>query len=61
MSQTCRQCWLVEQAWVDDRSCVLFAATLQERVRIEAEALQEQAKHCPEHVPELYHFDAQVR
>ena len=33
----------------------------QDRVRIEAEALQEQARHCPEHVPEIYHYDAQVR
>lgn len=32
----------------------------QERVRYEAEALAEQARHCPEHVPELYHFDPQV-
>jgi 5-methylthioribose kinase len=32
----------------------------QERVRFEAEALWEEAKHCPEHVPELYHFDGQL-
>lgn len=30
----------------------------QERARFEAEALREEARHCPEHVPELYHFDA---
>lgn len=29
----------------------------QERVRIEAAALAEQARHCPAHVPALHHFD----
>lgn len=29
----------------------------QERAKFEAEALQEEAAHCPEHVPQLYHFD----
>ncbi|CAL8462461.1 g1994 [Coccomyxa elongata] len=29
----------------------------QERARFEAEALREEARHCPEHVPELYHYD----
>ena len=33
---------------------------LQERARFEADALREQARLCPEHVPELYHFDAQL-
>ena len=33
---------------------------LQERVRFEADALREQARLCPEHVPELFHFDAQL-
>ena len=32
----------------------------QERVRFEADALREQARLCPEHVPELFHFDAQL-
>ena len=32
----------------------------QERARFEAEALREEARHCPEHVPELYHFDASL-
>ena len=32
----------------------------QERVRFEADALREQARLCPEHVPEVYHFDAQL-
>lgn len=30
----------------------------QERAKFEAEALLEEARHCPEHVPELYHYDA---
>jgi 5-methylthioribose kinase len=30
----------------------------QDRIRIEAAALMEEAKHCPAHVPKLYHFDA---
>ncbi|BDA46322.1 probable methylthioribose-1-phosphate isomerase at N-terminal half [Coccomyxa sp. Obi] len=30
----------------------------QERAKFEAEALREEARHCPEHVPELYHYDA---
>ncbi len=34
--------------------------SLQERARFEADALREQARLCPEHVPELYHFDAQL-
>lgn len=34
--------------------------SLQERARIEASALAEEAKHCPEHVPTLYHYDAQL-
>lgn len=30
----------------------------QDRVKIEAAALQEEARHCPEHVPALYYVDA---
>jgi 5-methylthioribose kinase len=30
----------------------------QDRIRIEAAALKEEAKHCSAHVPKLYHFDA---
>ena len=33
---------------------------MQERARFEADALREQARLCPEHVPEIYHFDAQL-
>jgi hypothetical protein len=33
------------------------ALVLQERVRFEATALMQEARHCPEHVPEVYHFD----
>ena len=33
---------------------------LQDRARIEANALIEQNKHCPEHVPTLYLFDPQM-
>lgn len=33
---------------------------MQERARFEADALREQARLCPEHVPELFHFDAQL-
>ncbi len=32
---------------------------MQDRVRYEADALQQQHSLCPEHVPALYHFDAQ--
>lgn len=32
---------------------------LQDRVRYEADALREQHRLCPEHVPAVYHFDAQ--
>ncbi|CAK0750881.1 hypothetical protein CVIRNUC_002025 [Coccomyxa viridis] len=32
----------------------------QERVRFEADALREQARLCPEHVPDVFHFDAQL-
>lgn len=32
---------------------------LQDRVRYEADALRQQHSLCPEHVPALYHFDAQ--
>ena len=35
-------------------------AVLQERVRFDADALREQARLCPEHVPEVFHFDAQL-
>ena len=33
---------------------------VQERSRIEANALAEEAKHCPQHVPALYHYDSQL-
>lgn len=33
---------------------------LQDRVRIEAAVLAEEAAHCPQHVPALYHFDARM-
>ena len=33
---------------------------MQERARIEADALAEEAKHCPQHVPTLYHYDQQL-
>ena len=33
---------------------------LQERARFEADALREEARLCPEHVPEVYHFDPQL-
>lgn len=36
------------------------ASCVQERARIEANALTEEAKHCPEHVPLLYHYDPQL-
>ena len=29
-------------------------------MRFEADALREQARLCPEHVPELYRYDAQL-
>ena len=32
---------------------------MQDRVRYEADALRQQHSLCPEHVPALYHFDAQ--
>ena len=32
---------------------------LQDRVRYEADALRQQHSLCPEHVPAVYHFDAQ--
>ncbi|KAL4857971.1 Methylthioribose kinase 1 [Chlorella vulgaris] len=32
----------------------------QDRVRIEAAVLAEEAAHCPQHVPALYHFDARM-
>ena len=33
---------------------------MQERARIEASALAEEAKHCQQHVPALYHYDPQL-
>lgn len=33
---------------------------LKDRARIEASALAEEARHCPQHVPTLYHFDPQL-
>lgn len=32
----------------------------QDRVRVEAEALVAEAAHCPQHVPEVYHYDARM-
>lgn len=34
--------------------------TVQERARFEAEALREQARHAPHHVPAVHRFDAQM-
>ena len=50
--------------WTDFQSQHLGAcrcrpvASLQDRVRYEADALREQHSLCPEHVPAIYHFDA---
>lgn len=30
---------------------------VQERVRFEATALMEEARHCPQHVPQVYLYD----
>lgn len=35
-----------------------MSALLQKRLKYEAEAMREMHRHCPEHVPELYSFDA---
>ena len=32
----------------------------QDRAKVEAAALAEEARHCPEHVPTLYHFDPRL-
>lgn len=37
--------------------CTKIKVFFQERARIEANALKEQNKHCPKHVPTVYHFD----
>jgi hypothetical protein len=34
-------------------SCPVFR---QDRVRIEAEALREEGRHCPDHVPTIFHY-----
>ena len=35
-----------------------FILIVQDRVRYEADALREQHRLCPQHVPAVYHFDA---
>lgn len=40
-------------------TCAATAA-LQDRVRIEAAALEAEAAHCPQHVPALYWFDPRM-
>ena len=35
-------------------------AAVQERVRIEAEALLEEGRHAPEHVPSMFHYSPQM-
>ena len=40
-------------------SDVKATGAVQERVRYEADALRQEAELCPEHVPEVYHYDQQ--
>ena len=40
--------------------CLLERQAVQERARIEASALAEEAKHCQQHVPALYYYDPQL-
>ena len=44
----CR-CW---RRWIGTK-----CRSTQDRAKVEAAALAEEARHCPEHVPALYHFD----
>ena len=40
-------------------SSVEVTGDVQERVRYEADALRQEAELCPQHVPEVYHYDQQ--
>ena len=40
-------------------SFVEVTSGVQERVRYEADALRQEAELCPQHVPEVYHYDQQ--
>ena len=40
-------------------SVVKAPGAVQERVRYEVDALRQEAELCPQHVPEVYHYDQQ--
>ena len=40
-------------------STVMVTGAVQERVRYEADALRQEAELCPQHMPEVYHYDEQ--